>query len=134
MALEVRFGSIVGDLTWSLDELHTHTTVGVPDDVTVHDPRTRVVGLETDDGPTWDWILRGSRTEEKNSITSRRVDEVQRWDVSSGEESSFFLTEDREIVAVKMHRVGSDELVLNDPVDPGVSSLVKDDSVRVESA
>lgn len=46
---------------------------------------------------------------------------------------TFSLSENGEVVTVKMHRVRSDETVLNNPVNPGVG-LVEDNGVGVDGA
>ena len=117
---------------WLLDELQTHTAVSVPDDVTMHDPGTRVVGLETNNGPaTLRGTLRTSDTEEKRGITADRVGEVEAAGLVGGEDT-LALAQDSEIVTVQMHGVRSDEVVLDDEVNPVSCGAIKNNVVGVD--
>lgn len=68
---------VVLDLLGALEILETHTTVSVPDQMAMHDPGTRVVGLEANDSPARDEGGRGTATEEQGSITSDGVVELE---------------------------------------------------------
>lgn len=67
LVLEV-FIDVVADLILILHELHTETTVNVPDDVAMHEPDSRVVGRETNDGP--------AVVDQQGGVTTSRVVEV----------------------------------------------------------
>lgn len=130
LVLELRLAGVVGNLRRSFDELNTHTKLGMPEDMAMHKPSTRVVGLETDNGVSWlsctHRVNGGSGTVEENSVTSHRVVEIERWDISIGKSFVVRLSKDSEVMAVKMHRVRRDESVLDDPVNPLVCGVVED--------
>ena len=118
-----------GDIIWTLDPLHGQTAVNVPDNVAMHEPGTWVVGLEADDG-----VPRGggaggaaSATYEHGGIATGGVDEVEGWGQGCSP-SGLALAQDGEVVAVHVHGVGCEELVLDDEVVPFVL-LVEDDGV-----
>ena len=81
----------------------------MPRDVAMQEPGTWVVGLEADDGVT----LAGQH----RSVTTRWAGEVERAD-QGRVEGTLALAEERKVVAVQMHWVGCEELVLDDEVDP----------------
>lgn len=68
---------VVLDLGGTLKVLETHTAVGVPDQMAMHDPGTWVVGLEANDSPARNESLWGTTAEEQSSITADGVVEVE---------------------------------------------------------
>lgn len=134
LVLEIRIIVSDGiDLIGSLKELKAHTTIGVPDNVTVHEPGARVVSLEADDCPARDKCLWGAATEEQNSISSYRVLEIELANHVGCEDTSS-LTKHRKVMTVQMHGVRCLEVVLNDEVDPRICRAVEDSSVAEERA
>ena len=114
--------------------LQRHAAVGVPDDVAMHDPGARVVGLEADDCPA----ALGSAAcagdaEQQGSVAADGVGEVEGGGVGGGEDA-FALAEDGEVVAVEMDRVGGLEIVLDHEVDPVAGGAVEDYGVGVDRA
>ena len=81
----------------------------MPRDVAVHKPGTWVVSFETDDCVTLAGQHRG--------ITTRWAGEVECAD-QGRVEGTLALAEERKVVAVQMHWVGCEKLVLDDEVDP----------------
>ena len=108
---------VVLDLSGALEVLETHTTVSVPDQVAMHNPGTWVVSLETDDSPAGNKGLRATSTEEESSVSSNGVVEVKLTN-HVGRENTTALSEDGEVVPVKMHWVRCLEVVLDHEVDP----------------
>jgi hypothetical protein len=115
LLLEIRLiGILAGiDLIRSFNELHCKTTLDVPDDMTVHEPCTWVVGLEADHGVSERCTL--AATLKHDGVTAQRVVEVQSGGVREGAKPG---TEDGHVMTVKMHGVRWEELVGDDEVDP----------------
>lgn len=124
---------VVLDLLGALEILETHTTVGVPDQMAMHDPGTRVVGLEADDSPAGNEGGWGTTTEEQDSVTSDGIVELELSNHVRGENTTT-LAEDGEVVTVKMHGVRGLEVVLNDKVYPLVGRSIKQSGVAVHRA
>lgn len=122
-----------GNLRGALEILQAHATVGVPDQVTVHHPRARVVGLEANNRPAGSEASGAGEAKEEGGVTANRVVEVEKSNHVGGEHSTA-LTEHGEIVAVKMHGVRGLEVVLNHKVDPRLGWAVQDIQVRVQGA
>ena len=115
-----------GDIVRSLNELQSKTAVNVPGNVTVHEPGTRVVSLETNDCVA-SGVTRTCRTLKHDSIATSRVVEVQSADQITGECASAS-AEDGHIMTVNVQRMRSKELVLDDKVDPYVG-LVENEGI-----
>ena len=109
-----------GDVSRALKELHRQTALDVPRDVAVHEPGAWVVGHEADNGVA----LRGQH----GGVTTRWAVKVERAD-QAGREGTGTLAEDGEVMAVQMHWVRDEELVLDDEVDPLVGTLSDDSDV-----
>lgn len=127
----VVFGSIDGFRL--LQELKTHTAIGMPDQVTMHEPGTWIVGFESNDGPPRNESLRGPSTEKEDSIAADWVVKTQLANHVTGEDASS-LSQDGEIVSVKMHGVRGLEIVLDHKVNPVVGRAIEDGSVAVQGA
>jgi len=121
------------NLGWSLKVLKSHTTVSMPDNMAMHEPGTWVIGLESNDRPAGAHCCWVASTEKKGSVSSDWVGEVE---LSNhvGCEHTTTLAEESEIVAVKVHRVRGDEVVLDHKVGPRVCRTVQDDSTAVDRA
>lgn len=115
---------VLGDFLSTLDPLQRQTAVDVPDDVAVHQPSARIVSFEADDGVSGGGT-RAFGASEHHGVTAGRVDEVQGRD-QAVVPRSVALTQHAHVVAVQMHGVGSEELVLDDEVHPLVSRAQSD--------
>lgn len=124
---------VVLDLGRALEILETHTTVSVPDQVAVHDPGAWVVGLETDDSPTRNEGLRSAATEKQSSVSSDGVVEVELSNHVRCENTTT-LSEDGEVVSVKMHGVRSLEVVLDHEIYPRVGGAIEHDGISEQGA
>lgn len=104
------------DVRGALDPLEGETAVNVPHDMAVHQPRAWVVRLEADDGVAGGRTGAGG-TDQQGSVTTHWVVEVEgageRW-VPGGAS----LAQNAHVVAVQMHGVRGEELVLDDEVVP----------------
>lgn len=115
----VRRSSNATDLVLELKKLHTHTLVGMPGNVAVHQPGTWVVDDESHNKP--------ASSRQHCCITSGGLFIVQRA-ASRGGEVPYSGTEDEEVVAVEMDGMrdadadGCARHLLYDPVDPLSSS------------
>ena len=87
----------------------------MPDDVAVHEPRAGVIGLERDDGPALSLQHCG--------VAARRARKVQLPDHAAGVEGAEAHAKQREVVAVQVHRVRGEELVLDDEIDPSLRAV-----------
>lgn len=94
------------DLVWSLEELHTETTGDVEWNVAMHQPCTWVVGWERYDEVSTGWSSMG--------VASDRVRQV----VSDTLATASTCSNDVEVVAVKMDRMGQRSIVLDEPISP----------------
>ena len=90
----------------------------MPDDVAVHEPRAWVVGLEADDGVA----LAGQH----GGVATSRIGKVERGD-KGGVEDADALAEEGEVVAVQMHGMRGEELVLDNEVVPAIGLAQGDD-------
>ena len=137
LALVLERGAVVIfrriDGSWLLEELKSHTTICVPDQVTVHEPGTRIVGLKTNNSPSRNECLWGAATEKQGSVAANRVIKAELTDHVGGENSSA-LSKNGEIVSVKMHRMRCLEIVLDHKVDPIVGRAIEDGSITVQRA
>ena len=106
------------DVVRALDPLEGEAAVDVPHDVAVHEPRAWVVRLEADNG-----VARraagAAGADEHGSVAAHWVVEVEggdeRWVPGGGA-----LAEEGEVVAVQMHGMRGEELVLDHKVVPFV--------------
>ncbi len=115
-----------------LNVLQRHTAIRVPDDMAMHDPRARVVGLEANDCPaTLGNATSAGDTEQERSVSADGVGEVETSGLSGGEDT-FALAEDGEVVAVQMDGMRGLEVVLDNEVDPVAGRTVEDDRVGVD--
>jgi len=121
---------IVFDIAGSLNELQSKTAVNVTRNVTMHEPGTRVIGLETNDSVSGR-ETRTSRALEDDGITTGRVVKVESADHVTCESTSAS-AQDGDVVTVDVHGVRSKELVLNDKVHPLIG-LVENDAVADEA-
>jgi len=117
---------IVLDIAGSLNELQSKTAVNVPRNVTMHEPSTRIIGLETNDSVS-SRETRTSRALKDDGITAGRVVKVESADHVTCESTSAS-AQDGDVVTVDVQGVRSKELVLNDKVHPLVG-LVENDAV-----
>lgn len=97
------------DIVGTLNELHGKTTICVPGNVAVHDPGTWVISHEANDGIT--------RAFQHGSVPTDGVVKLKRVDKARRKIANA-LAQERKVVAVQVERMGREELILDDKVDP----------------
>lgn len=129
LPLKLRLGDVLlrRDILGAFDPLQRKTAIDVPHDVAMHEPRARVVGLETNNGvPGGSGGATGAL--QHDGVATDGVDEVE-CAGHAGVPDGVTLAQDGHVVAVHVHGVGGEELVLDHKVVPLVG-LVEDDGVR----
>ena len=99
-----------GHLAWQLNELKSQSFSDVPRDVAMHEPGAGVVGLERNHRP--------ARADEHSDVSTGGVLEVEGAEVRDWVECAVALPQYRKVVAVQVHWMGHEELILNDPERP----------------
>lgn len=107
-----------GNLLGPLDPLQRQPAIDMPDDMAMHQPGARVVALEP-----YHRVTRGrpgsTGADEHGRVAADGVVEVEGRD-EGGVPGGRALAQDGHVVPVEMHRVGGEELVLDDEVVPFV--------------